>query len=128
MIHSCRQRPGQRGDVRMKPPDESTVTHNHISEQQRGADFLGTLRFQSSFSGSAARLSLDAPFSVAVRLSLLLRDLGVGVHKGFLHCGKGLPVEAFDEEVVLQAQLDHRQHGPRQVEGVELHRMELTRR
>lgn len=27
-------------------------------------------------------------------------------------------MEAFDDEVVLQAQLEHRQHGPRQVEGV----------
>lgn len=97
------------------------TTYNDVSKQQEGTDFLQYSPFPAWLieTWSEEVAGLVALHNNAHRC-VFVQGVSICVQSCFLHHVKGLPVEAFDDEVVLQAELEHRQHGPGQVERIQV--------
>ena len=98
------------------------ATYNYISKQQKGTDFLQHSSLPTQLVIETWSQEVGGLIAVHnnAHLSVLWQNMGVTVQSCLPHHVVGLPVEALDDEVVLQAELEHRQHGPGQVEGVQV--------
>lgn len=111
----------------------SECTHQNVSQQQKYRDFLQYPPLPRQFGSVLSSVAMKAKYCrhrigfcvhvwsfKAAQIFAWLQHIWICNHSDRLDLMEGLPMHTFNYEKVLQAELDHHQYTPGQVEPVQV--------